>query len=251
MATPVIGITVGAGVYWRKSGSIFQSYAAPVEKAGARCVRMGACGARDISKCVGLVLTGGWDIHPDLYDRMPGDELLSAEEVMSKYGVECEARRDEVELELTRAAMSLGMPILAICRGIQALNVVLAGKLIPDIQTCVPNALTHKSPGFGKSLSHRVRVESDSIMERAYGGKKQIVVNTRHHQGMTANMVPSSLRVTAIAPDGVVEAVEGVGDQFVVGVQWHPERAKDAFIHGISAPLFETFVSACRTWAQE
>lgn len=206
---------------------------------------MGTYAGRDVTKLAGLLVTGGWDIDPDLYQRMPGDEGLSRDEVKARYGIECEARRDECELSLIRQAMDIGLPVLAICRGIQALNVVLAGRLIPDIPICVPNALIHKSPGFGVSLSHEVAVEPGSLIERAYGTRR-LVVNTRHHQGMTRDIAAPGLRVTAVAPDGVVEAVEGTGEQFLVGVQWHPERKKDAFIHDISAPLFEAFVDACR-----
>ncbi len=122
---------------------------------------------------------------------------------------------------------------------------VLAHKLIPDIPSCVPNALTHRSVGYGLSESHEIEIELDSNVGLAYG-RRRITVNTRHHQGMTPDMIPSMLRVTAVAPDGVVEAVEGTDGAFLVGVQWHPERKKDAFIHDISAPLFEAFVDACR-----
>ncbi len=245
MSNPVIGITVGTSVSWRRAGYNFKSYAAPVEAAGGICVPMGVYAGRDLAKCAGLLVTGGWDIHPDYYDRLPGDENLSAEEIERKYGVSCEVRRDEFELELIRAAIDSGTPVLGICRGIQSINVVLARKLIPDIPSCVPDALTHKSPGYGVSLSHEIDIQRDSLIERVYG-RRSIVVNTRHHQGMTPDMIPSMLRVTAVAPDGVVEAVEGTDGAFLVGVQWHPERKKDAFIHDISAPLFEAFVDACR-----
>lgn len=204
----------------------------------------------DLRKIRGLFVPGGWDVHPDCYDRMPGDESLSADEVMAKYGVRCEPARDKTELPLLERALEMGMPILAICRGIQSLNIVLSRALIPDIPSCVPNALTHRSPGTGESLRHEVEVEPGSLIERAYGASR-ITVNTRHHQGMTAGMVHESLRVTALAPDGIVEAVEGTDSRFIVGVQWHPERKKDPFIHDISGPLFEAFVKACSDWKPE
>lgn len=245
MSNPTIGITVGTSLSWRRAGCNFMSYSGPVEAAGGVCVPMGVYAGHDLRKCAGLVVTGGWDIHPDLYDRLPGDENLTADEVKSKYSVNCEARRDEFEFELIRQAIEAGKPVLGICRGIQSINVLLARKLIPDIPSCVPHALAHRSVGFGVSRSHEITIEPDSVIGQAYGARK-IIVNTRHHQGMTADIVHSTLRVTAIAPDGVVEAVERVGDGFLVGVQWHPERKKDAFIHDISGPLFEAFVDACR-----
>ena len=198
----------------------------------------------DLAKCDGLLVPGGWDVHPMHYERMPGDQGLTDEEVMARYGVKCEPKRDETELAFIRAALDAGKPVLAICRGIQALNVSLNRKLIPDIPSCLPNALKHRSPGIGQSLSHEVEIEAGSLIESAYGTRR-LTVNTRHHQGMTVDMVPDTLRVTAIAPDGVVEAVEGVTGSFVVGVQWHPERNRDPFIHDISGGLFEAFVKAC------
>lgn len=245
---PVIGVTVGTSTSWRRAGWNFKSYSGPVEAAGGACVPMGVYAGHDLRKCAGLVVTGGWDIHPDLYDRLPGDEKLTAAEVKRRYNVSCEARRDEFEFDLIRQAIDSGKPVLGICRGIQSLNVVLARKLLPDLSSCVPNALAHRSVGYGLSNSHEMNIEPDSLMERVYGGRK-VTVNTRHHQGMTPDMVADCLRVTAVAPDGVVEAVEGTGAQFIVGVQFHPERKKDAFIHDISAPLFEAFVDACRSYA--
>lgn len=244
MSKPVIGITVGTSLGWRRSGPYYRSYAAPVEAAGGVCVRMGVRAGKKLAGCDGLLVTGGWDVHPDLYDRMPGDESLTAEEVERKYHVRCEEKRDRFELELIRQALDLGKPVLAICRGIQALNAVLARKLIPDIGICVPGALRHEACEDGVSRQHKVEIEQGSIVARAYGVTR-LTVNTRHHQGMTRDMIPDSLRVTAIAPDWIVEAVEGVGEPFLVGVQWHPERKKDAFIHDISGPLFEAFVRAC------
>lgn len=242
---PIIGMTVGTGSDWRSGMPSHESYASAIRAAGGECRRMGRGASMDLKKVTGLLVPGGWDVHPDHYDRMPGDEALSAEEVMAKYGVKCELARDKTELPLLARALEMGIPVLAICRGIQSLNIVLARKLIPDIPSCVPNSLVHRSPGVGESLRHDVRVEPGSLMERVYGATR-VTVNTRHHQGMTPDMVHDSLRVTAIAPDGVVEAVEGSDSRFIVGVQWHPERKKDAFIHDISGPLFEAFVTACR-----
>lgn len=242
---PLIGISVGTGLAWRRLGGYFRSYASAVEDAGGVCTPLGSYASKHLEKCDGLLVPGGWDVHPETYDRLPGDQNLSLDELMDKYRIRCEPKRDESELPFIRQALDMGLPILAICRGIQALNVVLARKLIPDIPTCVPDALRHRSVGPAVSHSHEVEVEPDSVIERAYGTRK-LVVNTRHHQGLIREFVSDRLCVTAIAPDGVVEAVEGVGSQFIVGVQWHPERRKDGFINGISGPLFRAFVQACR-----
>mgnify|MGYP005845747017 FL=1 len=145
---------------------------------------------------------------------------------------------------MIKEAVDSGRPVLAICRGIQALNVAMGGRLIPDIERCVPSALRHRSVGPGLSRSHEVAAEEDSMVERCYRARR-FVVNTRHHQGMTRSEVAEGLRVTALAPDGIVEAVEAVDAAFVVGVQWHPERSKDVFISDISGGLFAAFVDAC------
>jgi len=250
MASPLIGISVGTSLAWRRFGKYYRLYASAVESAGGACMRLGRGGSRHLGKCDGLLLPGGWDVHPSHYDRLPGDEALSVEEMMKKYRIRCESRRDASELELINQALEIGRPILGICRGIQALNVALARRLVPDIATCMPNALRHRSTGPAVSYSHEINIEPGSLIERVYGGRS-LTVNTRHHQGLIPEIVSDRLRVTALAPDGVVEAVEGRDSQFVVAVQWHPERKTDAFIHGISGPLFEAFVNACREGSRQ
>lgn len=241
----VIGITVGTGIDWQIGMPEYESYASAVRSAGAECCRMGKGASQDLGKISGLLVSGGLDVHPDRYDRMPGDEHLPTDEVIRRYRIRYDPVRDEIELPLVKQALEIGLPVLAICRGIQVLNVVLARKLVPDIDLCVPNALPHKSPpGPIESLSHEISIEPDSLIAKVYGTRK-LVVNTRHHQGITLDMVSDRLRPTAIAPDGIVEAVESTDSRFVVGVQWHPERKRDAFIYDISGPLFKAFVEAC------
>lgn len=242
---PLIGITTGTSPQWQEGGDFFESYAAPIRRAGGECIPLSKCSSSRVDECNGVLLSGGWDVHPDYYARLPGDEDLSAEDVMKRYGLECEPERDEYEVPCAKRALELGLPVLAICRGIQLLNIVLAGKLIPDIEKCVPNALQHRSSGTGVSASHYVYLDRDSLVGTAYGQSK-IVVNTRHHQGLLPEMIPKGFKVTAMSPDGVVEAMESKDSAFIVGVQWHPERKLDSFIHDISAPLFEAFVEACR-----
>jgi len=249
-AKPLIGITVGTGAQWRPGGSSAVSYGSAVERAGGDYVFLNSPPSRSFAKCDGLMIPGGWDVHPSRMKRLPGDENLTDEEIEAKYGIGCEIKRDETELPIIAAALERGIPILGICRGIQALHIVMDGRLIPDIPSCVPNALTHRSPGLGVSLSHEVAVEPGSVIEQAYG-PGVLIVNTRHHQGLTRDMVCDQLKITAIAPDGVVEAVESKDSRFIVGVQWHPERQKDAFIHDKSGPLFGAFVRACAGGRQQ
>jgi len=143
---PVIGITVGMGIGWQIGGLGYEPYAAAIRSAGAECCRMGKGASQDLSKISGLLVSGGLDIHPDRYDRMPGDEHLPTDEVIRRYRIRCESVRDEFELPLVKQALEIGLPVLAICRGLQVLNVVLARTLVPDIDLCVPNAHPHESP---------------------------------------------------------------------------------------------------------
>lgn len=241
---PVVGISVGGGSDWRPGGESYMAYARAIVDAGATPVPVGMRGDPNLRRCDGLLVPGGWDIHPRFYEPPPGDESLTLDEIIGRYRVRTEEERDEPELGLIMEAMNADKPLLAICRGIQSLNVALARRLIPDIETCVPGALAHGSPAAGPSRTHPVIIGPGSVIERVYG-TYELVVNTRHHQGMTADMIPDDLRVTALAPDGVVEAVEGVSHRFLVGVQWHPERRADPDIHARSGPLFDAFVRAC------
>lgn len=242
---PVVGISVGGGRSWRANGPTYRAYARAVLEAGGNPVPVGLNGDPDLKNCDGLLVPGGWDIHPRHYEPPPGDQSLQHEEIIQKYGVRTEQERDGPEFSLIRQALQADLPLLAICRGIQSLNVVLARRLIPDIEMCLPGSLPHRSPPLpGPSLTHPASIAQGSLLERLYG-TRELTVNTRHHQGITTEMVPEVLRVTAIAPDGVVEGVEGTSQRFLVGVQWHPERRADEYVYERSRPLFEAFVRAC------
>lgn len=248
---PVIGLLCGVGDDWRFSLKNYSSsYANAIIEAGGVCKPIGVGRHNLINECDGIFVPGGWDIHPRYYKHLPGDEQLSNEQVMEKYKVETEKMRDGIELRCAKEALAAGMPYLGICRGFQTLNIVVGRKLIPDICAYNPNALIHFADKLSKeSASHEISIIPGSIMEQCYG-KDSVVVNSRHHQGITADMVSDKLKVTALAPDGIVEAVEGRNGQFIVGVQWHPERKKDDYINGISGPLFKAFVDACREYRQ-
>lgn len=241
---PIIGITGGIGPDWAATGSAHRSYAAAVEKAGAKAVPIGHGRHARFDDCDGLLVSGGWDVHPKYTKPLPGDEGLTDDETMAKYRIKTEKMRDEVEMRFIREALARGKPYLGICRGFQILNIVVGGFLIGDILTWKPDALTHFASEDKISQSHEVIIESDSVMERSYGSTK-ITTNSRHHQGLTPEFVSSKFRITAMAPDGIVEAVELKDAPFVVGVQWHPEKQSDGYINSISGGLFKAFVEAC------
>lgn len=246
---PVIGVTGGVGAAWAQRGTTFSSYARVIENAGGHVVPLGHGRHGKLEDCDGLFVPGGWDVHPKYMGPLPGDENLTPEQVAAKYNIETEKMRDEVEIRLIHEALAAGKPYFGICRGFQILNIVVGRLLIGDILTWKPGSLQHQSNADGTSESHEITIEPDSVIERCYGSKP-ITVNSRHHQGLTPEFVSDKFRITAMAPDGIVEAVEMKAAPFVVGVQWHPEKQADDYIHSISGALFQAFVDACASWRQ-
>ena len=179
-----------------------------------------------LQRCAGLLLTGGGDVSHKFYAPR-----LSARLRATIQGVD--EVRDEMEIFLTRAALQADRPVLGICRGIQVMNVALGGTLVPD----VPHHRHPKPAG----LAHALRWAPASEIRAALGAPAS-PVNTSHHQALAK--IASGLRVTAWAPDGIIEAVEHSTARFVWGVQFHPERLLKV------APqfrrLFAAFVAASR-----
>ena len=174
----------------------------------------------------GLVLIGGGDVGPSAY----GEEREEATRGVIGF-------RDHFELALARAALDTKVPILAICRGHQVLNVALAGSLEQDIAGRA-GLLEHGVPGTaGGSRMHGVDVQPGSRLAAALQAT-QVECSSRHHQAI--DRVGDGLRVVARAPDGVIEGVELDGDAWVVGVQWHPEDT--AATDRTQQRLFDTFV---------
>jgi putative glutamine amidotransferase len=152
--------------------------------------------------------------------------------------------RDEYEIALVRAALAADVPVLAICRGLQVLNVAAGGTLVQDIPSQVAGALTHTVATPKDAIAHEVRVSPGSrlaaLMQDALAGTGTLKVNSRHHQSV--RRVAGGFTVTATAPDLVVEALEREASRFCVGVQWHPENF---WRTGEYRRLFEGLVAAC------
>ena len=184
----------------------------------------------------GLMLTGGDDVAPSRY----GEEAHPTV-------VEAEAGRDEFEIGLINSARARQLPILAICRGVQMLNVACGGTLVQDIPSQLTGALTHSlpvPPNLAYSLAHEVWVEKDSLLSKLLRERladDTCEVNSRHHQAVKD--VARGFRVSATAPDGVIEAIEDPAATFCLGVQWHPENF---FRTGEFRSLFEGFVEAAQ-----
>ena len=128
--------------------------------------------------------------------------------------------RDAMELTLLRQALEQDLPVLAICRGLQLLNVCLGGSLLQHIDNGLHVA------GEDGSAWHEVSVEDGTKLHGVLDATR-VVVNSRHHQAVTPDRLAPGLRITAMSVDGLVEGVEGLSQRWLVGVQWHPERLED------------------------
>lgn len=157
----------------------------------------------------GLIISGGEDVNPQFYGQDPHPKL----------GPTCTVR-DEIEIALIRRALEADLPILAICRGAQILNVALGGTLVQDIPSQLPDAMQHTQLHPRGEDAHWVNVEKDSRLHAIFGETKTRV-NSLHHQAI--HEVAVALRTVAVANDGVIEAVEHRQHRFAIGVQWHPE----------------------------
>ena len=234
---PLIGIT--SGLTRNRSGNpvcqVNQAYVDAIQSAGGLPIVIP--GVTNIStlesllsRLDGVLFSGGADIDPVLFGGESHPRI---------YGISPE--RDALEMALVRHALSADKPILAICRGIQVLNVALGGTLYTHIQDQRAQSLKHDwFPDFPRDkLAHGVRLSPGSILHQIYDAE-EIRVNSLHHQGLAE--VGEGLRVTGLAPDDLVEGVEFEGTSFAVGVQWHPECLPD---DAGSQALFKAFVQAC------
>lgn len=233
---PLIGLT--GGLTRNKSGGMVcqvgQAYITAIQKAGGTPVMIpvglnGNSLSALLDHLHGLLFTGGGDIDPKHFNGEPHPKV---------YGISPE--RDALEFFLIEKALASGKPLLAICRGIQVLNVALGGSLYTHIQDQVEQSLKHDwFPKFPRDkLAHTVSLVCDSKLQDIYGDA-DIRVNSLHHQGISR--VGEGLKATAFAPDGLVEGLEVEGADFALGVQWHPECLPEDV--GMQK-LFKAFVSA-------
>jgi putative glutamine amidotransferase len=212
-----------------------EDYLESVRRAGGEPVEVlvgGEAPEQILARVDGLVLTGGGDVDPKLYGEARHDTFQAAE-----------TGRDDFEIALARAAVVKGIPLLAICRGMQVLNVAMGGTLFQDIPSQVTGALEHSVPQPRAGGAHEVWVAKGSqlstlLAEHMEDGET-CHVNSRHHQSVKD--AAKGFDVTATSPDGVVEAMEKTGAPFCVAVQWHPENF---WRTGEFRELFEGLVKA-------
>lgn len=166
-----------------------------------------------LEKLDGLILTGGGDVAAEHYGSRNPDLIHDVD-----------PDRDRTELFLARRAADMGKPLLAICRGHQVLNVALGGTLYEDVAQLMPGSIKHDY--FGEHprnyLAHTIAIAPGSCLADCLRPSADVRVNSLHHQGLR-DLAPR-LRPTAVAPDGLIEAVEVKDHPFGIGVQWHPEN---------------------------
>jgi putative glutamine amidotransferase len=177
----------------------------------------------------GLCLSGGPDLDPSTYDERRHERTGPIEPDL-----------DEFEIALAAAADERGMPILAICRGLQVLNVARGGSLHQHLPDIVGEAINHRQTEPGNQPTHVVSLDTGSRIISILG-QPQADVNSFHHQAISR--LGRGLVITGHAPDGTIESVEAEDRQFVVGVQWHAETLVDRPEH---AALFAAFVDEAR-----
>jgi putative glutamine amidotransferase len=243
MTRPLIGIStwrrfidtdLGKG---RPAHSLGTEYAAPIEAAGGAVVLLPPTAGVDevLDRIDGLVLSGGEDVHPARYGAQAQEAKVY------------DPARDEFEIALARGARARGIPVLAICRGLQVSTVAFGGSLIVDIPRSDDH---HPVRGADEQLSarHAIAMVKGSRLAALYGTTERRV-NTIHHQAV--DVMASGFHPVAWAGDGVIEAIEADDDWPFWAVQWHPEKMIVPEEAAEELPLFAAFVAAAHERAAD
>ncbi len=215
MSPPLVGVTAATALDSRgfERASLNLSYLRAIETAGAVPLVLTPGMAREqleaaLGLCVGLVLTGGGDVAPERYGQARHESIIGVSEA-----------RDTLEFAVIHAAERLGLPLLAICRGMQVLNVARGGSLVQDI----PSMVEGRSCIRCRSRARAPRTRWKRRREPAASDCGLHPVRGELAPPQAVDRLGEGLVVTGTAPDGIIEAVELPGERFVVGVQWHPE----------------------------
>jgi putative glutamine amidotransferase len=232
---PIVGITSYAedarwGVWELPAALIPLSYVRAVEKAGGRPLLIPPCpeGVDETLDCLdGLIFSGGADLDPECYGAEVHPETNGTQ-----------PERDSAELALLEGALARDLPVLAICRGSQVLNVARGGDLAQHLPEIVGHENHKHAPGV--FADHGVEIVAGTRLAEVVG--EHAPVKSHHHQGY--GRLGEGLRAAARAEDGTVEAIEDPSRRFAVGVLWHPEEGEDA-------ALFEALVVEAGRYREE
>jgi putative glutamine amidotransferase len=232
---PIVGITSYAeevtwGAWVEPSAVVPLAYVHAVERAGGRPLVVPPSEAaieETLAVLDGIVFSGGSDVHPELYDADPHPETTDVRE-----------ERDRAELALLSAALERDMPVLAVCRGSQVLNVARGGDLVQHLPEILGHERHRHKPG--EFSDHEVRLDAATRVGGLLG--ERAPVKSHHHQGF--GRIGQGLREVGWAEDGTVEALEDPSKRFVVGVLWHPEEGDDL-------ALFEALVEQAALYRRE
>jgi len=195
------------------SDTNFQNYPNWISGEGVEVVQLSYSekNIQDFDSCDGFVLTGGIDVHPAFYQNArvdyPNTTVLNES-------------RDLFEMQVFEYARQQNKPVLAICRGLQLVNIALGGNLIQDLQE---NGFENHRKGPDGDREHKIEVKPGTLLAQI-AGVQHGFVNSAHHQGL--DQIADGLKVSAFSEDGVVEAIEykDANKPFLLAVQWHPER---------------------------
>ena len=236
MKRPAIGITLDSepsGGYSKLPWyALRENYVASVRRAGGLPILLPHEPEQTedyLDRIDGLVVTGGaFDIDPSLFGAANRHPTVTTKD-----------RRTQFEWAVTKAAIQRSMPVLAICGGLQLLNVVLGGTLIQHIPDEVENPLAHEQPNPRTEPGHKVRLARGTMLHEICG-VEELAVNSAHHQA--AKTVGAGVVINATSEDGVIEGIEDPRLGFCLGVQWHPEYS----ISVGDDRIFDAFVAAAR-----
>jgi len=236
MTKPKIGVTVSSDENRDRTRALNlkEAYFTSIQKAGGEPVTFPMTTPLDqlpdvLSGFQGILLTGGGDIDPALFDGQTHPRVYGIDPV-----------RDQIEIEMARYCADHRLPMLGICRGLQVMNVALGGNLYTDISDQLPGALKHPCyPDYPRDyLAHSVMIKVSTRLT-AITGQSQMKVNSLHHQGIKD--LSQELNLSAMAPDGLIEGAEIMFHPFYVGVQWHPECLPDS---PSDQAIFSAFIRA-------
>jgi putative glutamine amidotransferase len=231
----MIGITTfnGRNNFGRMISGVQHTYIRAVAQGGGIPILIPAIldeGDREelYSRLQGVLFSGGGDVHIKYF---AGDDHPKIHDV--------DDDRDATEFSLLKKSVEDGKPFLAICRGVQVMNVALGGTLYTHIPDQFDTTIEHSQEEF-TTIAHPVNIDEDSRLAEIFG-ETLLHVNSLHHQGLKD--VASGLRVVGHAPDGLIEAVELPSHPYAIGVQWHPEWLTD---QPVMRRLFQSFVDAAK-----